>query len=205
MTTTITTATPRCPHFGQCGGCQLQNIAYEEQLSHKRNKLAHILQTASIDAPTITTHASEPYEYRNRIRLRLERIDGTFRLGYNRADSNDFLPITTCSIAAPILWQSAEALLSIATINRETEAWLNATAQVELFTNDTTDRVQLTLLCNGPRKTPQPATFLRFAEALQQAAPYITSIAAVTYDPRTALTGRTLASHGPAGLTYMVN
>ena len=183
MTANLTTAIPRCPHFGQCGGCQLQNIAYEAQLNHKRDKLAQILQTANIAAPAIETHASAPYEYRNRIRLRLERADNTLRLGYNRADCNDFLPIITCPIAAPLLWLSAEALLSIATANRETEAWLDATAQVELFTNDAADRVQLTLLCNGPRKTPQPATFARFGQALTAAAPHITSIAAVTYDP----------------------
>lgn len=35
---------PRCPLFGQCGGCQYQNMRYEEQLSWKRQQVAELLK-----------------------------------------------------------------------------------------------------------------------------------------------------------------
>ena len=28
-----------CKHFGQCGGCALLNLSYEEQVAHKRAQL----------------------------------------------------------------------------------------------------------------------------------------------------------------------
>jgi 23S rRNA (uracil1939-C5)-methyltransferase/tRNA (uracil-5-)-methyltransferase len=35
---------PRCPVFGQCGGCQYQNMRYEEQLAWKRRQVAELLK-----------------------------------------------------------------------------------------------------------------------------------------------------------------
>jgi len=208
MTETLTSATPRCPHFGTCGGCQYQDLAYEEQLGMKRAHLADLLQEAGVHAPpNITLHAAEPYGYRNRIRLRIERIDGALRFGYNLRTTTDFLPITTCPIAAPILIQTAEALLATAATNRDVAYWLNATAEVELFSNDDLTRVQLTLFCAPRTKTPprsQPGHFAAAFIAIQAEAPQIVGVAAAAFDPRTGPTGRTLAEAGAAGLNYRV-
>jgi tRNA/tmRNA/rRNA uracil-C5-methylase (TrmA/RlmC/RlmD family) len=35
---------PRCPLFGRCGGCQYQNLRYEEQLDWKRRQVSELLQ-----------------------------------------------------------------------------------------------------------------------------------------------------------------
>lgn len=208
MIETLTTATPLCPHFGTCGGCQYQDLAYAEQLRMKRARLAELLQEAGVDAPpNITLHSAEPYGSRNRIRLRIERIDGALRFGYNLRTTTDFLPITACPIAAPILIQTAEALLAIAATNRDVVYWLNATAEVELFTNDDLTRVQLTLFCAPRTKTPprsQPGHFAAAFTALQADAPQIVGVAAAAFDPRIGPTGRTLAEAGAAGLNYRV-
>jgi 23S rRNA (uracil1939-C5)-methyltransferase len=205
--------TPPCPHFGACGGCQYQDLAYAEQLRLKRAHLEDLLQQANIEAISeIATHAAEPYGYRNRIRLRIERIDGALRLGYNVRTTTDFLPITTCPIAAPILIQTAESLLATAATNRDAAYWLNATAEVELFCNDDLTRVQLTLFCAPRTKTPprsQPGHFANAFTALQAQAPQIIGAAAVAFSgdknaPRTSPTARTLAAAGAAGLSYKV-
>ena len=52
-----------CPYFGQCGGCQLQDIAYEQQLELKIDFLKQILQ---IDLPLEIIPAT-PWRYRNRM------------------------------------------------------------------------------------------------------------------------------------------
>jgi 23S rRNA (uracil1939-C5)-methyltransferase len=204
MTGPITAATPLCPHFGTCGGCQYQDLAYAEQLRIKRTLLTDLLQQAGIEAtPNIELHSAKPYHYRNRIRLRVEKIDSQLRFGYNTRTTTDFLPIITCPIAAPILIQTAEALITAATEDRDAAFWLNATAEVELFVNDDLTRVQLTLFCAPRTKSPQ-GSFIRMINTLQIHAPQIVGAAAVAFDPRTGPTGRTLAEAGAQGLNYRV-
>jgi 23S rRNA (uracil1939-C5)-methyltransferase len=204
VSTASITATPRCPHFGICGGCQYQNLAYDEQLRLKQTRLEELLQQAGIEAPAnIAVRAAEPYEYRNRIRLRIERVDGELRFGYNIRTTTEFLPIVTCPISAPILVQTAKALLAIAVTDRDAQHWLNATAEVELFTNHDLSRVQITLFCAPRTKVPQ-GSVTRLINALQQQLPQAAGIAAAAFDPRTGPTGRLLAEAGSSGLSYRV-
>ena len=104
---------PVCVHFGVCGGCQLQHAVYAAQLRIKAELLGGILAQAGA-LPEAQVHAGEPWGYRNRVRFRVERVDGALRVGYSRRASNDFLPVRLCSIAAPVLWRAAEALLRVA-------------------------------------------------------------------------------------------
>jgi 23S rRNA (uracil1939-C5)-methyltransferase len=196
------TATPLCPYFGVCGGCQHQDLAYSEQLRLKRTRLEEILHNAGLkDLPGIAVHSGEPWAYRNRIRLRLEHNRNERFVGYNRADSTEFLGITTCPIAAPVLWSAAQALLTAAAEDRDAAAWFDAAAQVELFCNDDLSRVQLTLLC--PKKTAlQPASFTRAIAALNL--PQLAGAAAVQVEARTGRQLRTLAETGASGLAYRV-
>lgn len=72
ITTSPDRITALCPHFGSCGGCQLQHIRYEKQLELKREWLFETLMRIGrlqIDV-AITLHAaSRPYGYRNKIIL----------------------------------------------------------------------------------------------------------------------------------------
>ena len=75
-------AEPQCPHFGPCGGCQLQNVVYPAQLRHKAAQLGALLDTTGLALPEVQLHPSPPYAYRNRIRLTLAEVDGQLRAGY---------------------------------------------------------------------------------------------------------------------------
>lgn len=195
--------TPRCPHFGTCGGCQLQDLAYENQLELKRKRLEELLLQAQIAVPeTIAVHSSRSYSYRNRIQLRLQGVEGTSRFGYNRTGTTEFVPITTCPISAPILVQTAEAFLALLA-DRDARHWLSAAAELELFTNDDLSQVQVTLFCAPRTKAPQGG-LQRVLNRLQQSIPQIVGIGAEAFDPRTGPTGRTLAEAGNSGLKYRV-
>ena len=60
---------PRCELFGQCGGCQYQNLEYTEQVTWKRRQVAELLQhMAGIDFPVDEVITSpRQYHYRSKI------------------------------------------------------------------------------------------------------------------------------------------
>ena len=196
--------TPRCQHFGQCGGCQYQMIEAHEQLTVKRWILRDILHEAGVEKPDDIQALSGPeYLYRNRIRLRIGRADGKFHFGYNRRASTDFLPITMCPIATPLLWSTAEALLQIASSNADAERVFTATNELELFVNDDLTKLQLTFAC-APRVKLDTKSFERAMQAAQLTVPQIAGAGAIAVDPRTGPTGKVLATWGSAGISYRV-
>lgn len=93
--------TPPCPHFGICGGCDWQHIAYTTQLDFKTaavreqlvriGKLAEVVVQPCIPSP-------EPYAYRNHARL----VAGSGgRLGYRAARSHAIVAVVACPILEP--------------------------------------------------------------------------------------------------------
>lgn len=61
---------PPCAHFGDCGGCKWQNLAYTEQLRWKRQHVADAIQRiGGLEGIEIrpTIGCEEPYFYRNKM------------------------------------------------------------------------------------------------------------------------------------------
>jgi 23S rRNA (uracil1939-C5)-methyltransferase len=92
---------PRCPHFGECGGCQWQHARYPRQLELKHQVVAEAWRRAGVrlppDAPAIGM--AEPWRYR--IRGEFEALtdrDGRVSLGFHRMRSHAVLPVRTCPI-----------------------------------------------------------------------------------------------------------
>jgi 23S rRNA (uracil1939-C5)-methyltransferase len=137
---------PRCRHFGECGGCQLQHAAYRAQVQIKSDILRETLERAGLGSlPEVHVHTGEPWGYRNRIRLRVGVVEGAIRLGYSRRGGNDFLPIQECPIAAPLLWRAASELLRLAEHESVAERWMGAAVEVEFFANADESKLQMTM------------------------------------------------------------
>ncbi len=96
--------TPRCPHFGVCGGCQQQHASIALQERSKSNALARLLKH---DVNEVI--ADKPWGYRRRARLSLSYQPKTARLemGFRKANSSDIVDVKQCPILVPRL----EALL----------------------------------------------------------------------------------------------
>lgn len=60
------TITNICPHFGICGGCEYQNIAYETQLEKKEENISELLK-GLITSPIPVQPSPEIWHYRNKI------------------------------------------------------------------------------------------------------------------------------------------
>lgn len=193
---------PRCSHFGVCGGCHYQHVVYDEQLRLKREILSETMQRAGVIAlPEITAIAGDPWHYRNRIRLRLGRVDGLPRAGYSVRSTNTFLPIVECPIAAPLLWRSVEAFLQLAAEETRAAAWFDTAAEAEFFTDALQQKVLLTLHCRT-QTSPRNDTFVAVAQALQSALPELTGAAALRTDARSGRTLEVLAEWGTQGIAY---
>ena len=54
-----------CPVYKKCGGCQLQNLSYPEQLKFKQNKVEHLLKKHCKVESIIGM--DNPYHYRNKV------------------------------------------------------------------------------------------------------------------------------------------
>ncbi len=89
---------PRCKHFGQCGGCHYQHMPYEMQLKVKADILQDQFQRiGKIENPPVqpTVPSPNPWNYRNHIQFHL---DGDGRLGFQASASNKVIPISECHL-----------------------------------------------------------------------------------------------------------
>lgn len=96
--------TPRCPHFGVCGGCQQQHASVALQQSSKAQSLARLM-----NHPVDNIIASPEWGYRRRARLSLNYLSRaqTLEMGFRKAASSDLVDIRQCPVMVPRL----EALL----------------------------------------------------------------------------------------------
>lgn len=67
-----TRAEPFCPHYHECGGCDLQHLEYDQQLTHKQQTLRQLMRKFAgsdieLDAPVL----GEQLGYRRRARVSL--------------------------------------------------------------------------------------------------------------------------------------
>ena len=75
---------PRCVHFGQCGGCSLQDLDYSVQLAQKAAQVeSSLARIGGVDAVAMDQPIGSPdvWNYRNKMEFAFERRDGSLHLG----------------------------------------------------------------------------------------------------------------------------
>ena len=109
---------PVCEHFGTCGGCKWQNMAYEHQLYYKQKEVTNNLtRIGHIELPEVTPilGSANQYFYRNKMEfsfsdsrwLTYEEIDSDRNLGDKNALGfhipgmwDKILDVTKCHLQA---------------------------------------------------------------------------------------------------------
>ena len=94
---------PPCPHFGVCGGCDLQHADYDYQLELKGNILReHLVGAKVITAAELEKVlekpmlAPQPFGYRQRLRLQVDKSGG---YGFFQNRSHVVEEIESCPLA----------------------------------------------------------------------------------------------------------
>ena len=86
-----------CPHFRQCGGCQLQNLPYPQQLRRKQKQLEELLGEFAPVKPILGME--EPRHYRNKVHAAFA-LDGRRQIvsGIYQPSSHAIVPVDSCYI-----------------------------------------------------------------------------------------------------------
>jgi tRNA/tmRNA/rRNA uracil-C5-methylase (TrmA/RlmC/RlmD family) len=121
-------AEPRCPLFGQCGGCQLQHVPYDEQLAWKTAEVQRLLAaTLPDDAIEVAPCVGSPrtYGYRSKITPHFPRPRGQIPpIGFIGVElPRRTVDVTHCSLATDAINERltvlrAEVTASIATFKQ---------------------------------------------------------------------------------------
>jgi 23S rRNA (uracil1939-C5)-methyltransferase len=98
-----------CPLYGECGGCNLQHLAYSRQVEEKARIVADAFaRTAKLETGEIPALPSPPFGYRNRMQL---HFTGRGRLGLVKRSSSEIVEIPRCMVACEAIdkWIGARA------------------------------------------------------------------------------------------------
>lgn len=83
-----------CPLYKKCGGCQLQNMSYEEQLSFKQvrcirelGQFCHVEEIIGME---------KPLHYRNKVQAAFRNVGGKVISGVYQSASHKVVPVDKC-------------------------------------------------------------------------------------------------------------
>ena len=87
----------QCPHYKKCGGCQLQNLTYDEQLDFKMSKVVRLL--GRLHRVEDIIGMDNPYHYRNKVQAAFGR-DKQNRIisGVYQSSTHRIVPVDSCLI-----------------------------------------------------------------------------------------------------------
>jgi 23S rRNA (uracil1939-C5)-methyltransferase len=121
---------PRCPYFGTCGGCQLQHLAYEDQLELKTGQVRDCLKGQGLSDVEVksTLGMTDPWFYRNKIQFPIRAQNKRLQMGYFKQKTHEVVNIKECYIQDPFLTEIAQIARKIFE-ERELSAYDEKTGQ----------------------------------------------------------------------------
>jgi 23S rRNA (uracil1939-C5)-methyltransferase len=148
--------TPRCAHFGVCGGCTLQHLSGEAQLAAKQRQLLEDLERIGKVVPEriLAPLAGPQWGYRRRARLGVKFVHkkGRVLAGFREREKPYLADIRRCEVlleSLATLPQELAALTETLTIREEVR-------QVEVAAGD-----EVTALVLRVMQAPSPEDLLK--------------------------------------------
>ncbi|MDU4861226.1 MAG: 23S rRNA (uracil(1939)-C(5))-methyltransferase RlmD [Terrisporobacter othiniensis] len=85
----------------ECGGCQIQELDYKEQLNVKTNEVKQVISRIGKLDDVVIHNAlgmEEPFRYRNKAQFPIQKVDGVPVIGFYKKKSHDIIPTDQCII-----------------------------------------------------------------------------------------------------------
>ncbi|WP_235890387.1 class I SAM-dependent RNA methyltransferase [Sandaracinobacter neustonicus] len=95
---------PPCPHFGECGGCQLQHVSDRLIAEFARDRILAPLARSGITPEQVMPVHVSPEGSRRRAALRATRTEGQVRLGFNAEGAHRLVNMAQCPVMHPALF-----------------------------------------------------------------------------------------------------
>lgn len=92
---------PACRHFGQCGGCQLQQLDEESLAEFVLARVSNASTSQELGAEWISAPHLSPPGSRRRASLRAESSAGRVVIGYREAKSHRVIELAECPVLVP--------------------------------------------------------------------------------------------------------
>lgn len=97
---------PPCDYFNQCGGCQLMNMSYDQQLIFKKNRVINELKRAAIDIDNITINDTlgmeDPIRYRNKTAFSVAMKNNQIIIGPYEQGTYNTVNIDKCLLQSEV-------------------------------------------------------------------------------------------------------
>jgi len=87
-----------CPHFGRCGGCQLQHLSAAAYVAWKRERVAKALAQRGFDDVTVLDPVLVGPDQRRRVTFTAEKLGRKVRFGFNAHASHDIETVDECPL-----------------------------------------------------------------------------------------------------------
>ena len=102
-------ATPPCPHFGECGGCQLQHLTDAAYAAYCEQRIVGALAQHGLATEVRPAHLSPP-RTRRRASLHALRLGGGVAIGFHEAGSKRIVDMRECHVLTPELFALVQPL-----------------------------------------------------------------------------------------------
>jgi 23S rRNA (uracil1939-C5)-methyltransferase len=187
---------PRCPYFQRCGGCHYQHASYEHQLQIKAAILKETLRrVAKLELPCeLGVHASPPWNYRNRTRLKI-RTQPQFSVGYYRFNSHELLPVEECPISSPLINRAIGAVWQMGRAGKLDEL----AGDIEFFANTEDDQLLVEVHASGEMRRRMARVI---ADELHGTVPQCVGVVVFRASQKLAETGEEIFRTGSGEMTY---
>ncbi len=105
---------PPCPHFGICGGCQLQHMTPAAYEAWQVQRLGQILERAGVKVTEMAPLVTMPPHSRRRISVHVRWLKGKAIVGFKQRKSWSVVDVRACEIAHPDVVAALPGIVDLA-------------------------------------------------------------------------------------------